>query len=417
MVRVFISHSTSADERTGRLLDALAAGLDDREHDVLLDKRIKEPGRPWELKLARFLGECDAALVLVNKAALASSWVRRETNILHWRKTLFPGMVLVTVLVDGVGAGELRKSDLRYLATDDVERMGPDTVEEVARLVGRFPRLRQAGDDLVGVWLENIGILLREIKDQSVFARIARELEIPAEEHAALIPGFAPLLLASQMLDTHEVVRLLHAILVARMGGLERERVDDLAKMILPVWVDRDDARRIVRDTDGEVRRVVILNVDTPLIGEHYLARAFCVDTRSYYIAEAAGRPPGDDDPEDYLLDQCEKAVKYAIGLDPEDELGRAEEPRGFGRLFLLLDAKRCDLAVVHRVLARLHDQIPWLNVLVIPGRGVDVRESWPGNPDEVLVLDPPFEVGHETLVKAVERRVQECVRPSDRRA
>ncbi|MFG3045186.1 toll/interleukin-1 receptor domain-containing protein [Streptomyces sp. NPDC048241] len=414
---MFISHSTSADERTGRLLDALAEGLDDREHEVLLDKRIKLPGRPWELKLARFLGECDAALVLVNKAALGSSWVRRETNILHWRKTLYPGMVLVTVLVDGVGAGELRKSDLRYLATDDVERMGPDTAPEVARLAGLFPRLRQAGDDGVGLWLENIGIVLREIKDESVFARMARELDIPAEEHAALIPGFAPLLLASQMLDTHEVDHLLKAILVARMGGLERERVDDLARMILPVWVDRDDARRIVSDTDGSVRRVVVLTVNTPLIGHHYLARAFCVDTRSYYIAEADGRPPGDDDPEDHLLDQCERAVKYAIGLDADDDLDGAEEPRGFGRLFLLLDATRCDLAVVHRVLDRLHGKVSWLNVLVIPGRGVDVRESWPGNPDEVLVLDPRFEAGHETLVTAVDRRVRDCVQPNGRRA
>jgi hypothetical protein len=417
VVKVFISHSTSSDEQTARLRDAIAKGLEERHHTVLLDVRLQEPGRPWQLKLAKFLGECDAALVLVNEAALGSSWVRRETNILHWRKTLHPGMVLVTVLVGGVTAGQLRASELRYLADDDVERVRTWADEEVNRLVGQFPRIRRLLDDAVSAWLDNIGIQLREIKDQSTLARIATELDIPAEEHEELIPGLAPVLLASQMLDTHDVVKLGNAVLVARMGGLERDRVGRLATMILPVWVDRDEARRIVKETDGSIRRVVILNVDSPLIGEQYLARAFCVDIRSYYIAKAAGRPPGDDDPEAYLLDQCERAVKQAIGLDPDQELDNPEEPRSFGRLFLLLDAKRCDLGIVQRVIAQLHEKFSWVHVLVIPGRDVDVWESWPGSHDEVLVLDPSFEQGHETLVKAVMRRVNDCVRPSDRGA
>ncbi|MEU4148759.1 toll/interleukin-1 receptor domain-containing protein [Streptomyces sp. NPDC026659] len=407
---MFISHSTNTDEPAAQLRDALATGLDKAKHTVLLDVRIQETGRPWQLKLARFLGECDAALVLVNEAALRSSWVRRETNILHWRKTLYPGMVLVTVLVDGISAGKLKESALGYLATDDVERIVTGSADEVARLVGRFPDVRQVWDDSMSVWLESICIQLREIGEHAVFARLARELEVPDDEFGELIPGFAPLLIASQMLDSHDIVQLHNTVLAALMGGLERGRAGDLAKMILPVWVDRDDARRIVRDTDGVVRRVVILNVDNTLIGKHYLDRAFCVDIRSYYIAEAAGRPPGDDDPEDYLLDQCERAVKQAIGLEPYDELGTPEEPESFGRFYLLLDAKRCDLAVVHRVISRLHENIPWMHVLVITGRGVDARGSWPGSPDEVLVLDPPFGPGHETLVNAVIRRVSKHV-------
>ncbi|MET7289265.1 toll/interleukin-1 receptor domain-containing protein [Streptomyces sp. NPDC005573] len=414
---MFISHSTSADDEIARVREALAKGLDDRNHKVLLDVRIQEPGRPWQLKLARLLGECDAALVLVNESALASSWVRRETNILHWRKTLYPGMVLVTVLVGGVSAGQLRASELRYLADDDVERIRTWTDDEVDRLVRRFPQVRRVWDDTVSAWLDDIGNHLREIKDPSVFARIARELEVPEEELDELLPGLAPVLLASQMLDTHDVVKLGNAVLVARRSGLERDRVGQLATLILPVWVDRDEARRIVRETDGSVRRVVILTVDSPEIGRQYLDRAFCVDNRSYYVAMAAGRPPGDENPEDYLLEQCELAVKDRIGMDPYQELGRPKEPRDFGRLFLVLDVKRCDLAMVHRVIARLHEKVPWVHVLVIPGRGVDVRGRWPGSPDEVLVLDPPFEASHETLVEAVMRRVDECVQPSRRGA
>lgn len=412
MVKVFISHSTSSDQRTARLRDAIAQGLEERQYTVLLDVRLQQPGRPWQLKLARFLGECDAALVLVNEAALGSSWVRRETNILHWRKTLHPGMVLVTVLVGGVSAGQLKDSALRYLADDDVKRVRTWAEEEIDRLVGQFPRIRRMRDDAVSTWLDNIGIQLAEIKADSTFARIARELDIPDEEHTELIPGMAPVLLASQMLDTHDVEKLCRAVLVAWDGGLDRGRTARLATMILPVWVDRDEARRIVCETDGSIRRVVILNVDSPLIGQQYLHRAFCVDSKSYYIAEAAGRPPGEDDPEFYLLDQCERAVKAKFCLDPDQELDGLQEPRNLGRFFLLLDAKRCDLGIVHRVIAQLHEKIPWMHVLVIPGRGVDVRQSWPGSPDEVLVLDPPFEAGHETLVKTVVRRVTYHVGP-----
>jgi hypothetical protein len=411
VVKVFISHSTSSDEGTARVRDAIATGLEERQYTVLLDVRLQRPGRPWQLKLARFLGECDAALVLVNEAALGSSWVRRETNILHWRKTLYPGMVLVTVLVGEVSAGELRESALRYLADDDVERIKNCTEEEVDRLVRQFPPVRRLYDDAVSAWLDNIGVQLAEIKAGSAFARIARELDVPDAEHAELIPGMAPVLLASQMLDTHDVVKLCNAVLVAWDGGLDRGRTARLATMILPVWVDRDEARRIVRDTDGSTRRVVILAVDSPLIGQHYLSRAFCVDSRRYYIAEAAGRPPGDDDPETYLLDQCESAVRAKFCLDPHDDLAVLQEPPpDFGRFFLLIDAKRCDLGVVHRVIAQLHEKIPWMHVLVIPGRGVDVRRRWPGSPDEVLVLDPSFEAGHETLVKTVVQRLADQV-------
>ncbi|MEU6773752.1 toll/interleukin-1 receptor domain-containing protein [Streptomyces sp. NPDC046759] len=407
---MFISHSTSADETTARLRDAIAKGLEDREHAVLLDVRRREPGRPWQLKLARMLAQCEAALVLVNEAALGSSWVRRETNILHWRKTLRPDMVLVTVLVGEVTAGLLRASELRYLADDDVERLSTCSEEDIEQLVRMFPRGRRTGDDAMSAWLDSIGIQLQEIKHEPTYARIARELDIPQEEHDQLIIGFAPALLACQMLDTHDVVKLCNVVLVARDGGLQPDRVAELAKKILPVWVDRDQARRIVRERDGSVRRVVILNVDNPLIGEHYLDRAFCVDRRSYYIARAAGRPPGDDDPEFYLLEQCEQAVKQKIGLTPDQKLDHPREPRNFGRLFLLLDANRCDLGVVHRVIAQLHEKIPWISVLVISGRGADVRDRWPGSPDEVLVLDPPFEAEHENVVNAVVERVRDCV-------
>jgi hypothetical protein len=413
VVKVFISHSTSEDPQTAELRDAIARGLESRNYDVLLDVEIRLPGRPWQLKLARFLGECDAALVLVNEDALDSSWVRRETNILHWRKTLHPDMVLITVLVNDVTSGLLRKSDLRYLAEDDVERATTGVPsQEAQRLVEQFPEIR-AADDAVSKWLSNIGVQLNHIQDPSVFGRMASALGLPQEELALLTPGLGHLFLASQMLDTHNIERLANAVAEAWMGGLDRSRARQLADMVLPVWIDRDEARRIVRETDGSTRRVVILNVHSPQIGEQYLARAFCVDMTSYFAAGV----PGEEDAEGPLLEQCEQAVKYYVGLDPHEELDHPEEPRESGRFFLVLDARKCDLAMVHRVVAHLRDRVPWLHVLVIPGRGVNTRERWPGDPDEVLVLDPPFGQNHETLVKGVTRRLMDRLNSVDRGA
>ncbi|MFI0089366.1 toll/interleukin-1 receptor domain-containing protein [Streptomyces bobili] len=403
---MFISHSTSEDPRTAELRDALARSLEARNYRVLLDVRIRQPGRPWQLKLARFLGECDAALVLVNADALGSPWVRRETNILHWRKTLHPDMVVITVLVDDVTAGRLRTSDLRYLADDDVERAtNGSPSQEAARLVELFPEIR-AVDDAVSKWLSNIGVQLSHIQDPSVFGRMAVALGLPEEEHEAVTPGLGHLLLASQMLDTHSIERLANTVAEAWMGGLEAGRARQLADMVLPVWIDRDEARRIVRETDGSTRRVVILNVHSPQIGEQYLARAFCVDATSYFMASATGFSPGVEDLEGALHDQCEGAVKYYVGLDRDDVLDHPDEPTESGRFYLVVDARKCDLVMVHRVVSRLQDSVPWLHILVIPGRGADARGSWPGDAGEVLVLDPPFGEKHETLVKGVTRRL-----------
>ncbi|GKQ41547.1 toll/interleukin-1 receptor domain-containing protein [Streptomyces sp. A012304] len=418
MVKVFISHSTSEDPQTAELRDAIADGLEARNYKVLLDQRIKKPGRPWRLKLAEFLGECDAALVLVNSHALGSDWVRRETDILHWRKTLYPDMVLITVLVNDVTAGQLRNSALRYLADDDVERAGTHAPsEEARRVVDLFPEILRVPDDAVSKWLSNIGVQLNHIQDPSVFGRMATALGLPPEEHGELTPGRGHLLLASQMLDTHKIEKLANAVAEAWMGGLETSRARLLADMVLPVWVDRDQARRIVRERDGSTRRVVILNVHSPQIGKQYLARAFCVDVTSYFMASASGYLPGEEDLEGALLDQCEKAVKYYAGLEADEELDHPEEPTESGRFFLVVDAKKCDLTMVHRVVTQLQEKVPWLHVLVIPGRGVDARAKWPGNPDEVLVLDPPFGEKHESLVKGVTRRLFDRLNSVDRGA
>ncbi|MGV9558889.1 toll/interleukin-1 receptor domain-containing protein [Streptomyces sp. NPDC003401] len=402
---MFISHSTSGDPQTAELRDALARGLEGLNYHVLLDVRIRRPGRPWQLKLAQFLGECDAALVLVNADALGSSWVRRETNILHWRKTLHPEMVVITVLVD-VTAGTLAASDLRYLAGDDVERTTDGSpAQEATRLLALFPEI-QAADDAVSKWLSNIGVQLSHIQDPSVFGRMAVALGLPAEEHDAVTAGFGHLLLASQMLDTHNIERLANTVAEAWMGGLEDGRARRLADMVLPVWIDRDEARRIVRETDGSTRRVVVLNVHSPQIGEQYLARAFCVDATSYFTASATGFSPGVEDLEGALRDQCEGAVKYYVGLDRDDVLDHPDEPTESGRFYLVVDARKCDLTMVHRVVSQLQEKVLWLHVLVIPGRGPDARGSWPGDPGEVLVLDPPFGEKHETLVRGVTRRL-----------
>lgn len=419
MVKVFISHSTSGDPQTAELRDAIEGGLKARQYDVLLDVHIRRLGEPWQLKLATFLGECDAALVLVNADALDSRWVRRETNILHWRKSLHPGMVLITVLVGDVTSSRLRNSELHYLADDDVARVGVDAPsEEAQRVVALFPEISQL-PDVVGKWLKNIALHLDHIKDDGVFRNMATALGVPESELKAVTPGLGHLLLASQMLDTHEIERLANAVVEATTGGMDKRLADQLATMVLPVWVDRDQARRIVRDTDGSTRRVVILNVRTPPIGRHYLDRAFCVDPTRYFTAAAAAHKPGEEisDPESFLLAESERVVKEKIGLDPDQVLDHPDEPELSGRFFLLLDVRQCSLAGAHRVVSHLREKVPWINILVIPGRGVNVRESWPGSLDEVLVLDPPFGEKHETLVKGVMRRLLDHLNSVDRGA
>lgn len=120
-LKLFISHSSNLDEtddqgcpvsRNWSLLRDTCAAI--REHycgkvEILVDYENLTPANEWRGRLDGWLGDCDAAIILFSRRALAESqWVRFEASVLRWRSSRDPAFRLVPVLLEG----EANPSDL-----------------------------------------------------------------------------------------------------------------------------------------------------------------------------------------------------------------------------------------------------------------------------------------------------------------
>jgi hypothetical protein len=80
---------------------------DSGKFEVWLDVESLEPGDLWRAYLSRWLGSCDGAVILLNEEAAASKWVRKETTILTWRRSLKSSVMIVPALLGGFRASNL----------------------------------------------------------------------------------------------------------------------------------------------------------------------------------------------------------------------------------------------------------------------------------------------------------------------
>src|ERR1700694_5611755 len=102
MVTVFVSHSARGDALADSILNSVRDGLDEKKYGVCVDMDILKPGQDWASVLYQRLAECHAAVILLSPKALSSTWVRREVNILLWRRALGAPVHIVPALFGGL---------------------------------------------------------------------------------------------------------------------------------------------------------------------------------------------------------------------------------------------------------------------------------------------------------------------------
>jgi hypothetical protein len=180
---VFISHSARGDAFAMAVLEKIEEGLRGKSHTPLVDQSGIEPGDEWRPKLVDWLARCDAAVVLLNEAALCSHWVRREVNILMWRMALGAPLLVVPVLLNDLTTGEVKKAGLEELRPIQFARTAQgdeqDAESLAAEVLARFADLPQAatGEDAMSDWLGRLAVYLSEAQGQpSVLAKAARAL-------------------------------------------------------------------------------------------------------------------------------------------------------------------------------------------------------------------------------------------------
>jgi hypothetical protein len=142
-VRVFVSHSaldaeeatTAARVRAHEIRKAICAALkkDDRYY-LLIDEVNLTAGDSWRAHINLWLRLCDAAVLVISPDALKSHYVAFEANVLGFRKTRQPDLLIIPVLA-GVSMVDVHASPLNPSQIGEWQAEVRGTPEEIAAAV------------------------------------------------------------------------------------------------------------------------------------------------------------------------------------------------------------------------------------------------------------------------------------------
>lgn len=374
MVKVFISHSSRADPFAGQVRQAVADGL--RGHEVLVDMDVLQPGDEWASVLYHWLAECHAAVILVNQEALRSTWVRREVNILLWRRALGYPLKLVPAII-----GDLSQKDVSDAGFDELKpfqfarikssQRTPAAARRLAAvIVDRFSDREQPVPDQspMGSWVNAISSDLGEVRSLDSLVAAARELRVETGSiDRVRDPGEGCRFVAHQLLAHGRDLRVYHAITkIADFTPIEW--LSRLIDKVGPTWVD-GEAARVLLGTDGKRPRTVILNARTTATAENYIGRAICCAQAGYTyqtVPAVAGEAFIDE-----FVKECRSAIKALLRVPPgweiEDYLPLpGEEPEEVA--FLIVHPHGTRMALVAEGVRTVQALYPWLTVVLLTG-------------------------------------------------
>ncbi|MGY4990707.1 toll/interleukin-1 receptor domain-containing protein [Streptomyces nigrescens] len=403
MTRVFISHSSKGDPRAESVRKHVVEGLRAKRYDVVVDTDALGPGRDWCPLLYQWLGECDAAVVLFNSAALDSAWVRREVSILMWRRALNPAFLVVPVLIGEVRSTHLREKGFTDVLPVEFARVPPgEPTDEAQALSERvlhefadLPDTRNDSDHLRD-WISDIAAYLRQAGDPGALRRAADRLGIHADDlrHVESLVGSCTFL-AHQMIGTADR-RLVHA-LHALASSLSDDTLNRLVQQIIPTWINAESARLLLPPAAPD-RRTVALNARYPQTAQHYLDRAVCLRLDLYYLKSAGGIPLGEDAAEEFT-EQCVDAVRDLLNFPPDVPVSRFRPRDDDAWQFLSIDVRGVRPALVAHVVRELHTLFPWLLLILLTGESLPDEEtlrSW--RVDDLVVVTPHLGEDEELL-------------------
>jgi hypothetical protein len=293
--RVFISHAAQPDPFADGLRRRLANRLA-IDYDVLLDEDAIDPGDEWRSKLYRWLGTCEAAIILVNEAVIAKpDWVRFETHVVSWRREFSDDVVVIPVLLPGVTADDLQQIGLGTALVDVEAAAGEEsgaslrvrlrtspielTAYQFVRVEGQDPD----PDDVIDVIFRGLSTLEPQRRE------LAGPIGDWVHEVKGYLPAGRPLRNAAAALGVaeqfvrdvdsrrHDLRRELVAFALLFSTDLERvetatasllrdpdfrARVCTFIPLVIPSWVGEQTALAIadVR-SDQRERRVVAMDV------------------------------------------------------------------------------------------------------------------------------------------------------------
>ena len=258
--------------------------------EVWLDVKSIEPGDIWRARLSRWLGSCDGAVILLNEEAAASKWVRKETTILTWRKSLKSSVRIIPALLGGFPASNLEGLGLEDVAELHTARlvskeMTPENAQLLAeQIVSKLEGLTvDEANTPMTEWIEEVSDILGKVTDLHFKRAAARfgfeQLDLSHFPDRNLT--MAHYLLHASLDSAYDGLVQLHK-------GLNREWFSKLVDLILPIWVDPEAARNLhAIVTRSREQRVLAINARYQDTAEAYIMRALCCAIPKAHIITA----------------------------------------------------------------------------------------------------------------------------------
>ncbi|MEV8433645.1 toll/interleukin-1 receptor domain-containing protein [Streptomyces sp. HUAS 31] len=385
MASIFISHSSRNDPLAEKVRKSVARTLRCAGHTVEVDRDSLREGQEWCPALFRMMAECDAALVLLGRAALDSAWVRKEASILMWRRALNPSLYVLPVLVGEVDSGMLKDKgfdDLRPLLAartpyvrveaDDEQRERHDE-DYVASLTAAVTAQFSDVPDLSGLsdpmraWLRAIAEYLKQVKDPRALLEFGIDIGIdPADRHQLETQHGACQYVAHHLLGPVPRDQLPDA--VDRLAPyLADNPLRRLVVQLVPTWIDGEAARRLLPSPVLASKHVVALNAHAADIAVQYVDRAMCLQFSRYNQREVGALPTGE-----HTVDEL-----FALCVEPVRQVSRnprwlpPERYRAHAKDYLhclFLDVQGLRPALAGELVSRLHEAFPWLLVVLLTG-------------------------------------------------
>ncbi|MFF9175261.1 toll/interleukin-1 receptor domain-containing protein [Streptomyces sp. NPDC014793] len=409
---VFISHSVRDDAFATAVLARLETRLAEKRHTPLVDQNDIPPGAEWRPHLIDWLARCDAAVVLLNRKALQSTWVRREVNILMWRRALGARLLVIPVLLDGLSSSAVKDAGLEELRAIQFARTPrgqvPDA-ESIAELVlAEFADLPEVlcQDDPMSTWLKRLSIYLAEVRERpDALADAARALEIQGEHLARVMDQHGGCLFLAHQFLVASPERMEKAV-DALAPSLSDATIRRLTRELEATWVSEKAARGVLPEPGRPPQAMtLLLNARARTTAEQYIRRATCGATRGYEMRSVGSLPTGEDRAGELFRSWENTVWAEFFDADAEDDRWLPEDLHSRTHYLIINDRCPPDHEFAQAV-KRLHGAFSWLIVLVTTGTSA-LEERIRTEFMHAVLLTPLLTAGEEQTARLRNQRLK----------
>ncbi|MFE7649905.1 toll/interleukin-1 receptor domain-containing protein [Streptomyces phaeoluteigriseus] len=411
MGEVFISHSARGDAFAMDVLQKIEQELAAKGHTPLVDQSAIPPGQEWRAEVVDWLARCDAAVVLLNEKALKSSWVRREVNILMWRRALGAPLLVIPVLLGSLGTGAVKEAGLEELRPVQFARIRPGAEQdahELAHLVlERFSELpdEAVGDDPMSEWLGQLSLCLEEARAvPHRLAKAAKALEIEDKHLPAITTGHDGCLFLAHQFLVAPPARMARALGILA-PSLSDQTISRLVGALTATWVNEEAARSVLPPPGSSPRAMtLLLNAQFPETARDYVRRATCCDHMGYEVRSTGTLPLGEDRVGERVRSWEDAVWQLFFDAESEDERWLPNDLETQTH-YLHIDERRPPDEDFADAVGLLHGLFSWLIVLVTTGTQIPdarVQERF-GN---AKLLEPLLTVTEEQTARLRNRKL-----------